>query len=64
LILVINDGEVIERGTHEELFRLNGKYVALWSKQLSKDVKTVGTTLHVDEQDPAQLEIDTTAGST
>ncbi|KAK4495716.1 hypothetical protein PRZ48_012984 [Zasmidium cellare] len=38
LILVINNGEIVERGTHEELFEKNGKYVALWSKQLSKDV--------------------------
>lgn len=45
LILVVNDGQIIERGTHEELFRQNGKYVALWSKQLSKDVRDVGTTL-------------------
>lgn len=38
LILVIQDGEIVERGTHEELFRRKGKYVTLWSKQLSKDV--------------------------
>lgn len=43
LILVINDGEIVERGTHEELFRQNGKYVGLWSKQLSKEVKGVIT---------------------
>ncbi|KAK5169500.1 uncharacterized protein LTR77_005476 [Saxophila tyrrhenica] len=55
LILVIQDGKVIERGTHDELFQMDGKYVALWSRQLSKDVKTVGTTLHVDQADPAQL---------
>lgn len=42
LILVIHDGEIVERGTHEELFQQNGKYVALWSKQLNKAVKEVG----------------------
>lgn len=38
LILVIQDGEIVERGTHDELFEKKGKYVTLWSKQLSKDV--------------------------
>lgn len=47
LILVIHDGEIVERGTHEELFEQNGKYVALWSKQLNKAVKDVGGTLDV-----------------
>lgn len=36
LILVISNGEIVESGTHEELFALGGKYVGLWSKQLSK----------------------------
>jgi len=45
LILVINDGQVVERGTHEELFRRNGRYVALWSKQMSKTVQEVGKAL-------------------
>ncbi|EGP88884.1 unnamed protein product [Zymoseptoria tritici ST99CH_1A5] len=47
LILVINDGQIVERGTHEDLFRKKGKYVALWSKQLSKDVKEVEAELEV-----------------
>ncbi|CAK4031949.1 Heavy metal tolerance [Lecanosticta acicola] len=37
VILVINDGQIVERGTHAELFALNGKYVSLWSKQLNKN---------------------------
>lgn len=57
LILVINDGQIIERGTHDELFRKKGKYVALWSKQLSKDVKDVGMTLDVKEDDEALIEL-------
>ena len=56
-ILVINDGEIVEHGTHEELFRSNGKYVALWSKQLSKDVKDIGSTLHVNSKDPVLIDL-------
>lgn len=45
LILVIQNGEVVERGTHEELFRLDGKYVGLWKRQLSRQVEGVGDVL-------------------
>jgi hypothetical protein len=34
LILVVNDGEVVEQGTHEELLHTKGKYYSLWSKQV------------------------------
>lgn len=30
-ILVVDDGKIIERGTHEELLKSNGKYSQLWS---------------------------------
>jgi ABC-type transport system involved in Fe-S cluster assembly fused permease/ATPase subunit len=63
LILVINDGQIIERGSHEELFRMNGKYVALWAKQLSKDVQEVGTTLQVDKNDPPLVDVSTDTAS-
>jgi ABC-type multidrug transport system fused ATPase/permease subunit len=63
LILVVHDGKVVERGTHDELFRMKGKYVALWSKQLSKDVKDIGSTLHVDSKDEALIDLDPEAGS-
>ncbi|KAG9687298.1 putative ABC transporter, partial [Aureobasidium melanogenum] len=36
LILVVQNGQIVERGTHEQLYGLNGKYTRLWSKQLSK----------------------------
>ena len=56
-ILVIHDGQIVESGTHDELFRMNGKYVALWSKQLSKDVKDIGSALHVDKKDQALIDL-------
>lgn len=58
LILVIHDGRIVERGTHEELFRSQGKYVALWSKQLSKDVREIGSTLQVERKDEALIDLE------
>ncbi|GMH55865.1 hypothetical protein TrRE_jg87, partial [Triparma retinervis] len=31
---VIGDGQVAERGTHDELMALNGTYAELWNMQL------------------------------
>jgi ATP-binding cassette subfamily B protein len=33
LILVVDDGRIVERGTHEELLRAGGRYAALWGEQ-------------------------------
>ncbi|OCL06197.1 putative ABC transporter, partial [Glonium stellatum] len=35
-ILVVDNGEVVERGTHQELLERGGRYVELWTKQSSK----------------------------
>jgi ATP-binding cassette subfamily B protein len=32
-ILVIDEGKIVERGTHEELLALNGWYGRMWDKQ-------------------------------
>ena len=33
LIIVIKEGEILEKGTHNELFQARGKYHGLWAKQ-------------------------------
>jgi ABC-type transport system involved in Fe-S cluster assembly fused permease/ATPase subunit len=37
-ILVMDDGKVVERGTHEELIALQGKYAEIWQLQ-QKEIK-------------------------
>jgi ABC-type transport system involved in Fe-S cluster assembly fused permease/ATPase subunit len=38
-ILVLEQGQITERGTHDELLSLNGKYAEMWDKQ--KDTQVV-----------------------
>lgn len=33
-IMVVNNGEIIEQGTHDDLISAEGKYAELWSKQV------------------------------
>ena len=36
-ILVMEEGRVIERGTHDELLELDGRYGAMWARQIAED---------------------------
>jgi ABC-type multidrug transport system ATPase subunit len=38
-ILVLHDGEIVERGTHDELITLQGRYHAMWEKQTATEKK-------------------------
>ncbi len=37
LILVVQDGEIVEKGTHEELLKKRGLYAALYRSQMGKE---------------------------
>jgi ATP-binding cassette subfamily B protein len=37
LICVLEEGEIIERGTHDELLRTGGEYAALYERQLLEE---------------------------
>jgi ABC-type transport system involved in Fe-S cluster assembly fused permease/ATPase subunit len=53
LILVVDHGEIIERGTHAELVQQGGKYLELWTKQTV--VKSSGSESKADVVDKADL---------
>lgn len=36
LILVLRDGDIVERGTHEELLKRNGFYTELYNSQFER----------------------------
>jgi ATP-binding cassette subfamily B protein len=38
IILVVDKGEIVERGTHEELMEINGLYARLYKEQFSREV--------------------------
>lgn len=42
-ILVIDKGEIIERGTHQDLLVVGGKYAELWSKQTAGHLSGVNS---------------------
>lgn len=41
-ILVLKQGEIVERGNHESLLKLNGEYHRLWTQQIHKSPEEPG----------------------
>ena len=50
LILVFNNGEVVEQGTHQQLLEKGGLYHSMWVEQAYQGVEDEG-----DEVDSARL---------
>lgn len=48
-IIVLDDGKVIEQGTHEELLAMQGRYYSLWQLQQG-NILTVNSRVHMQEQ--------------
>jgi ABC-type glutathione transport system ATPase component len=47
-ILVLRKGEVVERGTHEELLQQEGEYAEMWHRQLAEISSTNGAVGEAD----------------
>lgn len=62
-ILVINDGQVVEEGTHNELLEKNGAYAVLYRSQFSKahHTETEDTSSLEDKSDSDLLSDETTS---
>jgi ATP-binding cassette subfamily B protein len=52
-ILVLDRGQIIERGKHAELIARNGAYAAMWNRQ--KEEAEVRERLHAIEGDPEEM---------
>jgi ABC-type multidrug transport system fused ATPase/permease subunit len=37
-ILVMDQGKIIERGTHQQLLQANGRYTSMWQMQESSPI--------------------------
>ena len=50
-ILVLDKGQIVERGRHEELVALNGAYASMWNRQ--REAAAARERLKEAENDPA-----------
>ena len=55
-ILVLKDGEIVERGRHEELISYEGMYHSMWQAQLQNDKETTKIQNDVPEADGENLD--------
>lgn len=48
-IIVLDQGEIVEQGTHEELLSMNGRYAHLWNRQVSDEERQRPGPVAVDD---------------
>ena len=58
LILVVDQGEIIERGTHEELLLQGGKYFELWTKQTESRRSKGSSVLDINQEENQTTELE------
>ncbi|KAL8783337.1 MAG: hypothetical protein Q9213_004712 [Squamulea squamosa] len=56
-ILVLHSGQVVERGTHEELLALKGRYASMWRKQIRAQKAAEEARLLSDQAEKLRKEI-------
>lgn len=49
-IIVLDEGSVIEKGTHDELLMSNGRYSELWNEQFRDDERSDTSPTQVDDK--------------
>jgi len=59
IILVVNKGEIVERGTHQELQALGGLYAQLYHEQFSQPLLETRPTAQVGRDKPLPLRVPT-----